>query len=244
MTDIRPISVVVADDHPIFRSGLRQLVEDSPLLEFAGEAADGEQAVELCRERQPDVVLMDIHMPGTNGISATRRILADLPSTGILVLTMLEDDTSIFAALRAGARGYVVKGSGPDDIIRAITAVAAGQALLDVTAATRIASFLQPDARNPDHPFPSLSTRERDILDLMAAGRSNAAIAEALALSEKTVRNNVSNIFTKLQVTSRSDAIVKARRAGLGEPATLSRNRPEGHPGHRQADSSQSSKHA
>ncbi|MEU1722708.1 response regulator transcription factor [Nonomuraea sp. NPDC005692] len=234
MTDTRPISVVVADDHPIFRSGLRQLVEDSPLLEFVGEAADGQQAIELCFHRQPDVVLMDIHMPGTNGITATRRILADLPSTGILMLTMLEDDTSIFAALRAGARGYVVKGSGPDDIIRAITAVAAGQALLGATAAARIASFLQPDVRNPAHPFPSLSPRERDILDLMAAGKLNAAIADALALSEKTVRNNVSNIFTKLQVTTRSDAIVKARRAGLGEHATPSGD--DGHPGRHRAD--------
>jgi DNA-binding NarL/FixJ family response regulator len=210
------IRVLVADDHPVFRSGLRNLVHDSDDLELVAEAADGDEAIARCREHQPDVVLMDIRMPGTSGVEATRRVVAERPGIGVLMLTMLEDDTSIFAALRAGARGYVLKGAAPDEIIRAIVAVAAGEALFGPVVAAKIATFLQPDARTRSHPFPSLSSRERDILDLIAAGRSNPAIAEALALSEKTVRNNVSNIFAKLHATDRAEVIVKARRAGLG----------------------------
>jgi DNA-binding NarL/FixJ family response regulator len=212
----RPIRVVVADDHPIFRNGLRTLVEDSDRLEFVAEAADGDEAVRLCQEHQPDVVLMDIRMPGVSGVEATRRIVAELPAVGVLMLTMLEDDTSLFAALRAGARGYVLKGAAPDEIIRAVVAVAAGEALFGAAVAGRIAGFLQPDLRTHTHPFPALSSRERDILELLAAGRANAAIADALALSEKTIRNNISSIFAKLNVTDRAEAIVKAREAGIG----------------------------
>lgn len=212
----RPIRVVVADDHPIFRNGLRTLVEEADLLEFAGEAADGDEAVRLCQEQEPDVVLLDIRMPGTSGIEATRRIVADLPAAGVLMLTMLEDDTSLFAALRAGARGYVLKGAAPDEIIRAIISVAAGEALFGAAIAGRIAGFLQPDLRTLNHPFPALSSRERDILELLAAGKPNPAIAQTLALSEKTIRNNITNIFAKLNVTDRAEAIVKAREAGLG----------------------------
>jgi DNA-binding NarL/FixJ family response regulator len=212
----RPIRVVVADDHPIFRNGLRTLVEENDLLEFAGEASDGDEAVRLCHERDPDVVLMDIRMPGTSGVEAARRIVAQQPRVGVLMLTMLEDDTSLFAALRAGARGYVLKGAAPDEIIRAIVAVAAGEALFGAAVAGRIASFLQPDVRSHSHPFPALSSRERDILELVAAGRSNVMIAEALALSEKTIRNNITNIFAKPNVSDRAQAIVKAREAGLG----------------------------
>jgi DNA-binding NarL/FixJ family response regulator len=211
-----PIRVIVVDDHPIFRSGLRTLVEESPLLEFLAEAADGQEAITLCGEHHPDVVLMDIRMPGTSGVEATRQVLADDPSIGVLMLTMLEDDTSMFAALRAGARGYVLKGAAPDEIIRAIVSVAAGEALLGPAAAARIAAFLRPDERTRNHPFPSLTSRERDILNLIAAGLPNQAIADRLALSEKTVRNNVSNILTKLGATDRAQAIVQARRAGLG----------------------------
>jgi DNA-binding NarL/FixJ family response regulator len=212
----QPIRIVVADDHPVFRGGLRTLVEESDQLAFVAEAADGEQAVRLCREHEPDVVLMDIRMPGTSGVEATRRIVAELPSVGVLMLTMLEDDTSLFAAMRAGARGYVLKGAAPAEIIRAIVAVAAGEALFGAAVAGRIAGFLQPDLRRQHHPFPALSSRERDILELVAAGKPNAAIAETLVLSEKTVRNNITNIFAKLDVTDRAEAIVKARRAGLG----------------------------
>jgi DNA-binding NarL/FixJ family response regulator len=213
-----PIRVLVADDHPVFRSGLRRLVEESDGLELAGEAADGEQAVAACSELRPDVVLMDIRMPGLSGIDATRRILAVHPSIGILMLTMLEDDTSVFAAIRAGAKGYVLKGAAPEDIIRAITAVAAGEMILGASLADRARDLFQPGLREASRPFPALSTREHDILNLVAAGLSNGAIADKLVLSEKTVRNNVSNIFAKLLVADRPAAIVRAREAGLGAP--------------------------
>jgi DNA-binding NarL/FixJ family response regulator len=211
-----PIRVVIADDHPVFRSGLTVLVQESPLLEFVAEAADGAEAIALCREHRPDVILMDIRMPGVSGVEATRSLLRENPSVGVLMLTMLEDDTSMFAALRAGARGYVLKGAGPDEIIRAIVSVAAGEALFGPAVAARIAAFLRPGDHARNHPFPSLSSRERDILDLLAAGLSNQAIADQLALGEKTVRNNVSNILTKLGAADRAEAIVQARRAGLG----------------------------
>jgi DNA-binding NarL/FixJ family response regulator len=210
------IRVLVADDHPVFRAGLRALTEETPGLEFAGEAADGEQAVVVCAEQRPDVVLMDIRMPGASGIDATRRIVAAQPGVGVLMLTMLEDDTSVFAALRAGARGYILKGADPDQIVRAVTAVAAGEVIIGAALAARVAAFFHGGTRSATPAFPALTTRENDILDLMAAGLPNAVIAERLALSEKTVRNNVSNIFVKLQVNDRSAAIVRARDAGLG----------------------------
>jgi DNA-binding NarL/FixJ family response regulator len=185
-------------------------------LEYAGEAADGQQAVAICQQQQPDVVLMDIRMPGVSGIDATRQILATQLQTGVLILTMLEDDTSVFAAMRAGARGYILKGAGPDQIIRAITSVAAGEVIFGAALAARMATYFRTGSRNPAPAFPSLSSREHDILDLIAAGQSNTAIAERLALSEKTIRNNVSSIFAKLQVTDRSAAVIRARDAGLG----------------------------
>jgi DNA-binding NarL/FixJ family response regulator len=211
------IRVVVADDHPLFRSGLRTLAEESETLAFAGEASDGLEVVDLCRAERPDVVLMDIRMPRASGIDATRRILADAPDTGILMLTMLEDDTSVFAALRAGARGYVLKGAGPDQILRAVTAVAAGEIIVGAAMAARMASFFRAGARAAPPAFPALTSREHDILELVASGAANTVIAERLALSEKTIRNNVSAILTKLQVTDRAAAIVRARDAGLGE---------------------------
>jgi DNA-binding NarL/FixJ family response regulator len=206
----------VADDHPVFRSGLRTLVEDSALLEYAGEAADGAEAVAVCRTAEPDVVLMDIRMPGISGIDATRQILAARPRTGVLVLTMLEDDTSVFAAMRAGARGYLLKGAGPDEIERAIVAVAGGELIVGAAMAARMMAFFRAGPRTPAPAFPNLSAREHDILHLIAAGCGNGEIAQRLALSEKTVRNNVSAIFTKLQVTDRPAAIIRARDAGLG----------------------------
>jgi len=215
-----PIRVVVADDHPVFRSGLRTLVQESPLLEYVGEAADGQQAIAVCEQQQPDVIFMDIRMPGVSGIDATRQIVTARPDTGVLMLTMLEDDTSVFAAMRAGARGYILKGADPDQIIRAVTAVAAGEVIFGAALAARMATFFRSGSRNPVAAFPGLSTREHDILNLIAAGRSNTAIAEQLVLSEKTVRNNVSNILAKLQVADRSAAIVRARDAGLGSAGT------------------------
>jgi DNA-binding NarL/FixJ family response regulator len=210
------IRVVVADDHPVFRSGLRTLVQESEGLTFAGEAADGPAVVDLCRTERPDVVLMDIRMPGISGIDATRQILADAPGTGILMLTMLEDDTSVFAAMRAGARGYILTGARPDQILRAVTAVADGEIIVGAAMAARMAGFFQAGARHAPPAFPALTSREHDILDLIAGGVTNAVIAERLALSEKTIRNNVSAILTKLRVTDRSSAIVRARDAGLG----------------------------
>jgi len=216
MTADAPIRVAVADDHPMFRAGLRTLVEESPTLEFVGAASDGDEAIAVCAQHHPDVILMDIHMPGTSGVEATRRVLADHPDIRVLMLTMLEDDTSVFAAMRAGARGYVLKGAAPNDIIRAVTAVAAGEAIFSPALATRMAHFFTAGRSGDPHPFPALSSRERDVLGLIASGRSNTEIAARLGLSEKTVRNNVSAIFSKLRVADRSAAIVHARQAGLG----------------------------
>jgi DNA-binding NarL/FixJ family response regulator len=210
------IRVAVVDDHPVFRNGLRTLIEESAVLEFAGDAADADAAETLCANDPPNVVLMDIHMPGGSGIDATRRILSRCPSIGVLMLTMLDDDTSLFAALRAGARGYVVKGADPDEIIRSITTVANGGVIVGADLAARMSAFFRGGARTASPAFPQLSAREHDVLDLVAAGHSNPAIAHRLGLSEKTVRNNVSNIFTKLQVSDRPSAIVRARDAGLG----------------------------
>jgi DNA-binding NarL/FixJ family response regulator len=161
---------------------------------------------------------MDIRMPGMSGIDATRRIVSEYPSVGVLMLSMLDDDTSVFAAMRAGARGYVLKGAAPDDIVRAIAAVAAGEVILGAALAVRVSDFFQLGSRQAAKPFPALSSREHDVLNLIAAGHNNSAIAERLALSEKTVRNNVSSIFAKLQVADRPSAIVRAREAGLGSP--------------------------
>lgn len=212
-----PIRVVVADDHPVYRSGLRTLVEEAPGLEFAGAAIDGEEAVAVCAAQRPDVVLMDIRMPTLSGVEATRRLTAEQAGVHVLMLTMLEDDTSVFAAMRAGARGYVLKGAAPEEIVRAITIVAGGEVIFGAALARRMASFFNPQARATT--FPGLSGREHDVLELIAAGRANGDIAARLGLSEKTVRNNVSAIFAKLQVADRAAAIVRAREAGLGGAA-------------------------
>jgi DNA-binding NarL/FixJ family response regulator len=212
----QPIRVVIADDHPVFRAGLRTLVEESPQLEYAGQASHGLEVVEVCAAVQPDVVLMDIRMPGVSGIDATRQILDARPGTGVLMLTMLEDDTSVLAAMRAGARGYVLKGAHPDQILRAITAVAAGEVIFGAALAARMTEFFHGGPARIKPAFANLSQREHDVLDLIAAGESNTAIARRLGLSEKTIRNNVSAILAKLQVSDRSAAIVRARDAGLG----------------------------
>jgi DNA-binding NarL/FixJ family response regulator len=213
----RPIiRVVVADDHPVYRSGLRTLIEESPGLAVAGEAVDGAEAVALCVAEQPDVVLMDVRMPGTSGVEATRRVRDGAPGTAVLVLTMLEDDTTVAAMLRAGARGYLLKGAGPDEIVRAVTAVAAGGMIFGATMAPRVAGLVVAGAEGGATAFPELTRRERDVLDLVAAGRSNLDIAARLGLNEKTVRNNVSAVFAKLRVADRAEAIVRARDAGLG----------------------------
>ncbi len=218
MTD--PIRVLVADDHPVFRYGMRAILGAEPDTELVGEATDGEEAVALASDLYPDVILMDINMPKINGIEATRRIVETSPDTGILVLTMFEDDDSVFAAMRAGARGYVLKGSDGAETLRAVRAVAKGEAIFGPTIARRLMGYFTTPPRETglasSRLFPELTDRERDILSLIARGYTNTAIADRLYLSPKTVRNYVSAIFTKLQVSDRAQAIVRAREAGLG----------------------------
>ena len=211
------IRVVLVDDHPVFRHGMRALLGAVDGVEVVAEGADGEEAVRLVEERRPEVVVMDLNMPGMSGVEATRRIAAVAPATGVLVLTMFEDDESVFAAMRAGARGYLVKGADSPDVVRAITAVAEGEAIFGPSVARRVLGYLtRPLTAQDEMVFPELTGREREVLTLLAAGRSNGQIAQSLSLSAKTVRNNVSSIFGKLQVADRSEAIVRARRAGLG----------------------------
>jgi DNA-binding NarL/FixJ family response regulator len=213
------IRVLVADDHPAFRAGLQLMLADAADLEVVGLAENGDQAVELAEPLRPDVVVMDLRMPGLDGIGATRRLLELDPAVGVVVLTMFEDDDSVFAAMRAGARGYVLKGAEQDEILRAIRAVAAGEVLLGQSIARRVIEHFSSGDGSARAAFPALTERERQVLDLIAAGKGNAVIAHELVLSLKTIRNHVSNIFTKLQVSDRAAAIVKARDAGFGAPA-------------------------
>ena len=214
-----PLRVVIADDHPAFRKGLGAMLESAASIEVIGEAGDGDEAVERALEHTPDVVLMDVKMPGRNGIDATRQIVSRNPAIAVLVLTMYEDDDSVFAAMRAGARGYLLKGADQDDVLRAISAVAAGEAIFGPAIAERLMAYFAAGSAAA-HPFPELTERERDVVELIARGRTNAAIAAELSLTLKTVQNHVSNVFTKLQVTDRSGAVIKAREAGLGrEPS-------------------------
>jgi DNA-binding NarL/FixJ family response regulator len=212
-----PIRVVLADDHPVYRDGLAALLRSIAGLEVVGTAADGHEAVALAADLQPDVVVMDVQMPGLDGIEATRRVTGDSPHIGVVVLTMSDDDATVFAAMRAGARGYLLKGANQAEIVRAVTAVSQGEAIFGPAIAVRVAEFFaRPPRALDDTPFPQLTAREREVLDLLAAGRSNAQIAASLYRSPKTVRNNVSNVFAKLHVADRAEAIVRARDAGLG----------------------------
>jgi DNA-binding NarL/FixJ family response regulator len=214
---VEPIRVYVADDHTLFRDGLRALFASIEDIEVVGEAAEGGVAVQEVGELQPDVVLMDIRMPRLNGIEATRQIASSASRVGVIIVTMLADDDSVFAAMRAGARGYLLKGADQDQMLRTIRAVAAGEALFGPGIAERLMDFfsnLKPvgDAEA----FPELTDREREVLEQIAQGRSNAEIAARLSISTKTVRNHASNIFSKLQVADRSMAIIRAREAGYG----------------------------
>ncbi|HEX7354640.1 MAG TPA: response regulator transcription factor [Mycobacteriales bacterium] len=210
------LRLLVADDHPMFREGLRSALDTVPGFVVVAAAATGADAVRLAAEHQPDVVVMDVHMPEVDGIAATRRIVAESPHIGVLVLTMFDEDENVFQAMRAGARGYLLKGADQEDIVRAVRAVAAGDAIFGPALARRLIGFFAPGQRSA-LPFGELTAREREILELVAQGRSNAEIAKVLYVSQKTVRNHVSNVFSKLQVTDRAHAIVRAHEAGLGE---------------------------
>jgi DNA-binding NarL/FixJ family response regulator len=210
-----PVRVLIADDHPLFRDGLAALLNGGSGTELTGTAATGAEAVDLARQTQPDVVVMDLQMPGMSGVEATRRILADHPDTTVLVLTMFDDDDRIAAALRAGAHGYLLKGASREQIRCAIHAAAHGQIIFGAPLAARILGHFTATPAPPPA-FPQLTDRERQVLDLLAQGRANAAIAARLSLSHKTVRNHVSNILAKLQVADRAQAIIQARDAGLG----------------------------
>ena len=211
------LRILLVDDHPLVRNGLRTLLASLPNVVVAGEAANGEEAIVQAAELQPDIILMDLHMPGLGGIEATRRIVQVSPHIGILVLTMLEDDASVFAAMRAGARGYLLKGADQTDVLRAIGVVAHGEAIFSPSIAQRLMQYfanMQPVL--PRAAFPDLTEREREILGLIALGKSNAEIAEELVLSPKTVSNHASNIFSKLQVVDRAQAALRAKQAGWG----------------------------
>jgi DNA-binding NarL/FixJ family response regulator len=209
------VRVLIADDHPLFRYGLRSTLEAASTIEVVGEAATGTAVVALANTLKPDVVVMDLNMPGISGVEATRRIVAADPAVRVLVLTMFNDDESVFTAIRAGARGYLLKGADPDDIVRAVHAVAESEAIFGPAAASRLLTFFATAIRPQPEAFPDLTDREREILWLIARGDSNTAIARRLVLSPKTVRNHVSNIYRKLNVSSREQAATRVREAGL-----------------------------
>lgn len=209
------LRILVADDHPVYRDGLRATLHAWNEAVLVGEARDGDEAVALAGELQPDVVLMDLQMPGRSGVEATREITEANPATAVIVLTMFEEDHNVLAAMRAGARGYLVKGATGEELRAAITTVAAGGAIFGPSVARRLGAIVD-RAAGSERPFPDLTLREHDVLELIAEGRANTEIANRLGISEKTVRNHVSTIFSKLAVLGRSEAIVRAREAGMG----------------------------
>jgi DNA-binding NarL/FixJ family response regulator len=213
---MKPLNILIADDHPLFRKGMTALLETMPGIQVVGEAASGREAVELAASLKPDVVLMDLQMPDGNGLSATREITRAQPDIRILVITLFEDDDSIFAALKAGARGYILKDADEDEMMRAIRSAGEGEAIFSPPVAARLIDFFTENSHHePAAAFPELTDREREILSLIARGDTNAAIAARLFLSIKTVRNHVSNIYSKLQVADRAQAVIRARDAGL-----------------------------
>jgi DNA-binding NarL/FixJ family response regulator len=215
--EAEPTRVLVADDHALFRHGLKAMFASVPHYEVVGEAATGEEALEKIRKTHPHIVLMDIQMPLMNGIEATRRIVEAHPRTEVVMLTMFGDEDSVFAAMRAGARGYVLKGADEQEVLKVVEAVKKGEAHFGPEIAKRLMSFFSaPKGVPSSQAFPELTSREVEVLDLIARGRSNTEIATQLYVSPKTIRNHISNIFTKLQVADRAQAIVRAREAGLG----------------------------
>lgn len=214
------IRVLIADDHLFYREGVRTLLNTAEGIEIVGEASNGNEVVARAAELQPHIILMDLKMPGPNGIDATRQIIQKQPNVGILVVTMFDDDESVFAVMRAGARGYILKDADQEELVRAVTAVFRGEAIFSPTIAQRMMNYFSNVSREgrskADTAFPELTERELDILELIAQGHGNPAIANKLSLSVKTVQNYVSNILNKLQVVDRSEAIVRAREKGLG----------------------------
>ncbi len=220
---MEPIRLMIIDDHTLFREGVKALLSITEDIEVVGEASAGEAALRVFQAQHPSIVLMDINMPGMNGIEATRKLLQVEPQTGVIMVTMLEDDASVFAAMRAGARGYVLKGANPQEMLSVIRAVAEGQALFGPAIAIRMARFFQEAAGAGQAAAPvgrnelsELTDREREVLNLIAGGYNNSEIAQKLVISPKTVRNHITNIFSKLQVADRAQAIRRARSVGLG----------------------------
>jgi len=218
---VETIRLLVADDHALFREGLRALFSATPGIQIVGEAATGEETVAMAEKHQPDIILMDINMPGVNGIEATRRILRAHPALGVIMVTMLEDDASLFSAMRAGARGYVLKGAHHQELLQTIRVVAEGQAIFGAPIATRIRNFFEhfeADLKStlPGEAFPELTPRELEVLELIAQGVNNSQIAQKLVVTDKTVRNHITSIFSKLQVADRAQAIIMAKDAGMG----------------------------
>jgi DNA-binding NarL/FixJ family response regulator len=212
-----PIRVLVADDHRLFRDGLRALLNSAPDLEVVGEAGDGEEVVTQAAVLQPDVILMDLQLPGINGVEATRRILHSQPRVNVLVLTMFEDTDTVLAAMRAGARGYILKDTDEEALLRSVRAVASGEALFGPGVAERLMRYLAEATPSAERAaFPELTDREREVLWLLAQGLSNQEVAERMGISLKTARNHVSNILARLQVADRTEAVARARAAGLG----------------------------
>jgi DNA-binding NarL/FixJ family response regulator len=209
------IKILVADDHPVVRDGLRALFAEYPDITLIGEAATGREAIKAAVIDRPDVIIMDLAMPDTDGFSATAEISRVAPEVAVLILTMSDDDVTVTKAMRAGARGYLLKGATKEEILRAVTAVADGQAIFGPSVAQRILARLGAPATGDD-PFPQLTPREHDVLRLLSLGLSNSAIADRLGLSLKTVNNNTSAIFTKLNVATRTEAAILARDRGLG----------------------------
>jgi DNA-binding NarL/FixJ family response regulator len=219
---MKPIRVLIADDHALFREGLHAILKSVPDIEIIGEAGTGQETLTLASDLSPDVILMDIQMPDLNGVEATQHILKVQPDTGIIIVTMLEDDDSLFSAMRAGARGYVLKGADKAEMLKSIRAVAEGEALFGPAIAARLLNFfhdkpVQQKSETSPIAFPDLTDREREVLACIARGDTNTEIAEQLTISLKTVRNHVSSIFNKLQVTNRAQAALRARDAGLGK---------------------------
>lgn len=212
----RVLRVVVVEDHPMFREGLVAMLDALDRVDVVGQAGDGHDAEAIVAATSPDVVLMDLHLPGISGTELTSRITTHHPGIAVLALTMLEDDASILDTLQAGARGYLLKEATPDEIVRALEAVASGQVVVGGAAASRVlANLADRDRERP--PLPELTNREREVLHLIAQGLTNATIAQRLYVSDKTVRNHVSNIFTKLRVNDRAAAVARARDVGIGE---------------------------